>query len=120
MTSPLTDLLVRRALALFEREPQRRWTVESIARELHVSRAALQRHFADALAKPPLRVLTEVRMRRARELLERTDDGLARIADAVGYDSEFAFSRAFKRWHGVAPGVFRRTVRLSQPRCLAA
>lgn len=121
MTSPVSDLLVRRALALFEREPSRRWTVESLAEALGVSRAVLARRFEAAVQRPPMRALTEVRMRRARELLRDTDGGLASIADAVGYDSEFAFSRAFKRHEGVAPAIYRRSVRGSgSPVCMAA
>lgn len=106
-----TDFVVRRALALFEDSPQRRWTVEEIASAVGVSRAVLGRRFAAALGTPPLRALTAVRMRRAETLLRKTDDGLAAIADAVGYDSEFAFSRAFKRSMQMAPIMYRRVVR---------
>ncbi len=107
------DLVVRRALELFERDPKRRWTVDAIAEALGLSRAALARRFVAELGEPPLRALTRVRMRRARELLATTEEGLVGIADAVGYDSEFAFSRAFKRAHGVAPALFRRSARTS-------
>lgn len=106
-----TDFVVRRALVLLERNPERRWTVEDIAAALGVSRAVLGRRFAAALAAPPLRVLTGIRMRRAEALLRETDDGLAKIADAVGYDSEFAFSRAFKRAFQLAPILYRRRAR---------
>jgi transcriptional regulator GlxA family with amidase domain len=107
----LRDLVVRRALDLFARDPKRRWTVETIAEAVGVSRAALARRFVAALGEPPLRALTRMRMEHAGRLLATTDDGLVAIADAVGYDSEFAFSRAFKRARGVPPAVFRRDVR---------
>ena len=106
-----TDFMVRRALGLFAESPERRWTVDDIAGAVGVSRAVLGRRFAAALGVPPLRALTAVRMRRAEALLRETDDGLAAIADAVGYDSEFAFSRAFKRIMQVAPIPYRRRAR---------
>lgn len=111
MANSPTDLVVRRALALFESSPERRWTVEDIAAAVGVSRAVLGRRFAAALASPPLRALTQVRMQRAARLLRETDHGLARIADAVGYDSEFAFSRAFKRAYHLAPIPYRKRAR---------
>lgn len=106
-----TDFLVRRALQLFTEQPARRWTVDDIAATLGVSRAVLGRRFATAVGTPPLRALTEIRMRRAELLLRETDEGLAVIADAVGYDSEFAFSRAFKRAHALSPIPYRQRVR---------
>lgn len=102
------DPLVRRALDLFERNPARRWTVDEIAHALGTSRPVLARRFVEALGVPPLRALRQVRMDRARHLLVDTDDGLTAISDAVGYDSEFAFSRVFFRHFGIRPGRFRR------------
>lgn len=101
------SLLVERALQLFREQPGRRWTVEDLASALGTSRPVLNRHFSAALAKPPLRVLREMRMELAADLLTRSGDGLAAIADAVGYDSEFALSRAFFRHFGTRPGAFR-------------
>lgn len=108
LASPSFDPLVRRALDLFELHPQRRWTVDEIAHALGTSRPVLARRFVEALGVPPLRVLRQVRMERARHLLVSTDDGLTAISDAVGYDSEFAFSRVFFRHFGIRPGRFRR------------
>jgi AraC-like DNA-binding protein len=85
------------------------WTVESLARAVGMSRAAFARAFTEAFAAAPLQHLHEQRMERAALLLVDTDDGLALIAARVGYQSEFAFGRAFKRHHGVAPGAYRRT-----------
>lgn len=102
------DPVVQAALALFRARPDARWTVESIAKELGTSRPVLSRRFNEALGKPPLSVLREFRMEKASRLLTETDEGLAAIADEVGYDSEFALSRAFYRHYGVRPGAFRR------------
>lgn len=101
------DFLVARALALFRAHPERRWTVEQLADELGTSRAVLGRRFTQALGLSPLRALRDVRMQQAARLLRETDEGLAAIGDAVGYDSEFAFSRAFFRHEGVRPGRYR-------------
>lgn len=123
--TPVADLLVRRALWLFEQAPERRWTVEGLAQELGTSRPVLGRRFAVALGKAPLTVLREVRMNLAAHRLATTDEGLVAIADAVGYDSEFAFSRAFLRHFGMRPGRYRQvqqspTVRQSPTMMLAA
>ncbi|MEI9937934.1 MAG: AraC family transcriptional regulator [Pseudomonadota bacterium] len=107
--SPLLDRRVARALALLQAEPGKPWTVERLARAVGLSRAAFARRFAAVSGRSPGRFLTELRLALAASLLESTDDSLAELAARVGYASEFAFSRAFKREHGVAPGVFRRS-----------
>jgi transcriptional regulator GlxA family with amidase domain len=104
----VVDSVVKRALELMRADVKRRWTVQELAEKVGVSRAALARRFALALGEPPQRWLTRVRLERAAALLAEGDDTLALIAAAVGYDSEFAFSRAFRRQFGVAPGVYRR------------
>lgn len=104
----LLDPKVARALGLLQAEPAKRWTVERLARAVGLSRAAFARRFAAVSGRSPLRYLTELRLALAASLLESTDDSLAELAARVGYTSEFAFSRAFKRQHGVAPGSFRR------------
>lgn len=104
-----TDLVVRRVLDLFHKTPERRWTLEEAARAGGVSRPALGRRFVEALGQSPLRALRTIRMRKAEQLLVETDHGLARIAAEVGYESEFAFSRAFTRHTGLRPGQFRRS-----------
>ncbi len=117
------DRKVARALGLLQAEPAKRWTVERLARAVGLSRAAFARRFAAVTARAPLRYLTELRLALAATLLESTDDSLAELASRVGYASEFAFSRAFKRQHGVAPGSFRRlrrSARTFSPMLLAA
>lgn len=103
-----TDSRIARALAEMQRRPEQRWTVASLAKLAAMSRAAFARRFVCDVGTSPLAWLTEHRLALAARRLRRTADGLARIADDVGYANEFAFSRAFKRCVGVAPSVFRR------------
>ena len=104
----LLDRRVARALASLRAEPAKRWTVERLARSVGLSRAAFARRFAAVSGRSPQRFIADLRLALAASLLESTDDSLAEVAAHVGYASEFAFSRAFKRQHGVAPGSFRR------------
>jgi AraC-like DNA-binding protein len=102
------DEQVHRAVDLMLGAVDVPWTVARLARQVGLSRAAFARRFVAATGSSPRRFLAGVRMRRAAELLRATDWGLARVGAAVGYDSEFAFNRAFKRAHGIAPGAYRR------------
>jgi AraC-like DNA-binding protein len=99
---------VARAIELLERDLARNWSVEGLARAVGLSRAAFARRFRAATGSPPERFWIERRMQRASELLRQGDRSLAEIAGAVGYGSEFALSRAFKRWAGVSPGQYRK------------
>jgi len=110
---------IARAVALVRERPAEAWTVARLARAVGLSRAAFARRFVRELGITPLALVTDVRLRLAEQLLVSGDDGLARIASAVGYESEFAFSRAFKRHFGIAPGTFRRAQRTA-PRAMAA
>jgi transcriptional regulator GlxA family with amidase domain len=102
------DEHVEKALELMGGELGKRWTVSELARRVGLSRPAFARRFKDSTGESPLRHLVRKRMERAAELVRTTDWGLAQIAWRVGYNSEFAFNRAFKRAHKVAPGTFRR------------
>ena len=84
-------------------------SVTELAKRVGVSRASLVRRFRASVGESPGRYLKGVRLRRAAHRLLTTSDGLAAIAVDIGYASEFAFSRAFKRRYGVAPGIYRRT-----------
>ncbi|PCC74954.1 AraC-type DNA-binding protein [Nannocystis exedens] len=106
------DRRIARALQLMQAKPTERWTVAALASAAGLSRAAFARRFLAEQGVPPLRHLTAVRMQRAARRLVESDDSLAAIAAEVGYDSEFAFSRAFKRHTGEAPGAFRRRCRV--------
>lgn len=103
--------LVRRALDVLERDLGRRWTVEALASELGVSRATLGRSFAAHRTRSPMRALAELRLERASALLRDGEDKVCVVAISVGYESEFAFSRAFKRAFGVAPAHYRQQLR---------
>jgi AraC-like DNA-binding protein len=103
----LHDPVLAPALALVHGDPARRWTVADLAAEVAVSRSVLDGRFRQVLGRSPIRYLTEWRMHLAEELLDTTDLGVVPIARRVGYESEEAFSRAFKRAHGESPGRWR-------------
>jgi AraC-like DNA-binding protein len=105
------DPTVGRALRALHADPAHPWTVADLAAEARLSRAAFSRRFTSLLGAAPLSYLTDWRMALARELLRDTDDGLAAIAGAVGYSSEFSFAAAFKRHLGIAPGRWRAEAR---------
>lgn len=113
------DLCVRKALTLLASRLSERWTVERLARELGLSRAALARRFSSATGTSPLRYLQAQRIAEAERLLSNSDLTLSEIARRVGYESEFAFNRAFKRLRGVAPGQFRRSLGVGRDPLLA-
>lgn len=106
--SPRLDRRIANALGLLQAEPAKPWTVQRLARAVGLSRAAFAKRFSALTGRSPRRFLNELRLGLAASLLESTDESLAEIALHVGYASEFAFSRAFKRKHGIAPGSFRR------------
>ena len=103
----LRDPVLAPALAAMHRRPERKWTVELLARESLVSRSQLDTRFREVLGRSPIRYLTEWRMHVAQDLLATTDLGVVAVAHHVGYESEEAFSRAFKRSRGDAPSVWR-------------
>jgi AraC-like DNA-binding protein len=103
----LHDPVLAPALALLHGDPARRWTVSDLAAEVAVSRSVLDERFRKVLGRSPIRYLTEWRMHLAEELLDTTELGVVPIARRVGYESEEAFSRAFKRAHGESPGRWR-------------
>jgi AraC-like DNA-binding protein len=105
----LQDPYVGRALALLHAEPTRGWTVEELAREVALSRSALAERFAGTIGLPPMQYLTQWRLTLAAQALRAGGENIARIAERSGYDSEAAFTRAFKREFGVPPTVWRKT-----------
>jgi AraC-like DNA-binding protein len=104
----LRDPLVAATLALLHERPQQPWTLESLARAVHVSRATLARRFTAEVGEPPLGYLTRWRMELAARRLRSGSDSVERIAEDVGYSSPHAFNRAFRRHRGVPPGRYRR------------
>ncbi|HEX7050747.1 MAG TPA: AraC family transcriptional regulator [Longimicrobiales bacterium] len=101
---------VGRALRLLHEQPARKWTVDSLARAAYMSRSALGQRFTDMVGEPPMRYLTGWRMQLAQNLLRQPELSIAQVAARVGYDSDVAFHRAFKRYVGVPPGVWRKGV----------
>jgi AraC-like DNA-binding protein len=88
------------------------WTVASLAAEAGMSRSAFAQRFKELMSEAPLEYLTRWRMYRGSDLLRESDRKLADVAQAVGYDSDGAFHKAFKRVLGIAPGEYRRSVSL--------
>ncbi len=103
----LNDPMVGRALQSMHRDPARRWTVDDLAHEAGSSRTVLAERFQAVLGQAPIEYLTSWRMQLAAERIRTGRDGLAAVAAEVGYDSEAAFNRAFKRVTGVTPGRWR-------------
>jgi AraC-like DNA-binding protein len=104
----LSDPVLSPALAAIHSAPDLKWTVAELARRAHVSVSLLDERFRESLQLAPIRYLTQWRMHVARDLLSSTTLGVGAIARKVGYDSEEAFSRAFKRHHGSPPSATRR------------
>ena len=103
----LRDETVGHALSLLHGSPERDWTLANLAREVASSRSNLARRFTELVGQPPMQYLANWRMQVAANLLARRNDKVASIAAEVGYDSEAAFSRAFKKATGLAPGAWR-------------
>ncbi len=104
----LRDPYIGRALAQIHREPGRRWTLESLARQVGMSRSAFAGHFTRFVGTPPMQYLTNWRMQTAANQLLGTTDSVNVVAERVGYDSEAAFSRAFKKLVGAPPSEWRK------------
>lgn len=104
----LRDRFVARALALMHAQPSHPWTVEELASRIGLSRSALAQRFTDLLDVPPMQYLAQWRLQLAAQQLRSGNTALALIAEQVGYDSEAAFNRAFKREFGSPPATWRR------------
>ena len=107
MLAALNDPLVGRALRLLHADPARRWTADVLAREAGSSRTVLGERFNGLLGRPPIDYLTCWRMQVAADRLRHGKDAIGRIAADIGYESEAAFARAFKRLTGMTPGRWR-------------
>lgn len=103
--------LVGRAVRLVHDDPVRKWTVDDLAREVGTSRTVLAERFNAVLGQSPMEYVIGWRMQLAAERLRNGNDGIASIAADVGYESEPAFNRAFKRVTGVTPGAWREAAR---------
>jgi AraC-like DNA-binding protein len=106
----LRDPFVGKALSLLHARPERDWTIEQLAKDVGLSRSVLAERFADLVGMPPMHYLARWRMQIAAGLLNSGNTGMATIAAEIGYASEAAFSRAFKKMVGVPPSDWRRRV----------
>ncbi|HSN20887.1 MAG TPA: AraC family transcriptional regulator [Usitatibacter sp.] len=108
----LRDRFVGRALALMHEDPAAQWTVDDLGRRVGLSRSALHERFAGMIGQPPMQYLASWRMQVAAGLLRNTHSTVAAIAQEVGYESEAAFAKAFKRLVGSPPAAWRREATL--------
>ena len=104
----LRDRFIGRALALMHEQPSHDWTIDELGRRVGLSRSALHERFAQLVGLPPMQYLAQWRMQAAAHLLLETRASISTVALEVGYDSEAAFTRAFKRAVGKPPGAWRR------------
>lgn len=107
----LRDRHVSKALALIHEDPARAWTVEALADDVALSRSAFYERFTELIGQPPMQYLANWRMQAAANLLRQSSASVASIALEVGYESEAAFARAFKRLVGSPPAAWRRNQR---------
>ncbi len=105
----LKDRQIGRAIALIHRDPAHAWTVASLAQKVAMSRSAFAARFTELVGEPVMRYVTRWRMYVAMDALKEQDTSVAEVASRLGYQSEAAFSRAFKRIISVSPGAVRRS-----------
>lgn len=106
--SGLRDPHIGASLRLMHGRPAEAWTLETLAREIGLSRSVFAERFSLLIGTPPMHYLSNFRLQLAARMLASADVTLAQAAAAVGYESEAAFNRAFKKLVGVPPGAFRR------------
>jgi AraC-like DNA-binding protein len=107
--SGVRDRHIGMALRLMHGRPADRWTLDALAREVGLSRSAFAERFATLIGAPPMQYLSNWRLQVAAQSLERHGMSIAQVAAGVGYESEAAFNRAFKKQVGVPPGSWRRS-----------
>lgn len=105
----LRDQPISAALGLIHQSPARKWTVKELAEAAALSRSAFSARFTDLVGEPPMTYLTRWRMLRATRLL-KNEVSMETIAELLGYESEAAFRKAFKRAIGIPPAQYRRLV----------
>ncbi len=112
----LRDPYVGKTLELMHSRPDTAWTVDSLAREVGISRSVLHERFVQLVDQPPMQYLSNWRIQLGAQRLRETNQTVASIALDVGYESEAAFSRAFRRLVGAPPATWRRSQANSAPR----
>ena len=103
----LKDPQIGQALALIQHQPGEAWTVGSLACRVSLSRSAFSAKFRQLVGEPPMQYITRVRLTKAAASLRTHPATLVEVGTSVGYESEVAFSKAFKRYFGIAPGAYR-------------
>lgn len=118
----MVDTQIRQALVLLHDNCTQNWTLEALAQQCGLSRTGLAERFRKAMNDTPLNYLRTVRIQNAMRLLSETEQTLEQVAQAVGYQDAFSFSKAFKRTVGMAPEPFanrthktRRSLGVSPP-----
>ncbi len=104
----LNDPHVGKALRLLHTNPVRDWTVDELAREVALSRSVLAQRFTELVGEAPMRYLANWRMQLAKQMMREGRRNIQEVAACVGYDSEAAFNRAFKRATGSPPATWRK------------
>ena len=110
----LQDQQIGQAILLIQRDPMRAWTVASLADAVAMSRSAFAARFKELVGEPPVQYITRWKMNLAFTWLKEKDLALGELADRLGYQSEAAFSRAFKRFIGLSPGAARQQAAVAQ------
>lgn len=110
----LRDPHVGRCLGLMHTQPSRAWSLEVLADEANTSRSVLAERFSELVGMPPMQYLKRWRLSIAARLLCNERSSIVRVAEAVGYESEASFSRAFKREYRLSPGQWRSGAKGSQ------
>jgi AraC-like DNA-binding protein len=108
------DPEVGKALALLHRQPAHPWTIATLANDVGISRSVLAERFRRYLSETPIAYLTRWRLQLGAQMLKSTSNSVAQIAGEVGYESEPAFNRAFKREFGLPPARFRSQAKLAR------
>lgn len=109
------DRVVRAVLAAMHEAPARPWTLATLAAAAHTSRSVLAERFQQRVGCPPMQYLAQWRLGLAARLLAATERSLMHIAEEVGYQTDTAFSRAFRREYGLPPAAWRRHARVRAP-----
>ncbi len=104
----LSDKRIEKALQHLHNSPQIPWTLEKMGEEIGMSRAAFAKRFKELVGQPMFEYLTLLRVQRARELLQETNLRLYEVASQVGYESDLAFAKTFKKYTGTTPTRYRK------------
>jgi AraC-like DNA-binding protein len=110
LLAALNDRQIAQALELVHEAPANPWSVDEIGRRVGMSRSSVAARFKQLLGMPPMQYVARLRLQKATRLLRETERSIAEIAREVGYESEPAFNRAFKRFVGQPPAAWRKAL----------